>query len=63
MFRDIMAAYEPGIRLDRLFRRRMMAYTFIHRFGPDLIGGLMRQPAAPKITALTDLQSWLWPPL
>jgi hygromycin-B 7''-O-kinase len=63
MFRDIMAAYNPDIRLDRLFRRRMMAYTFIHRFGPDLIGGLMRQPAAPKIASLADMQSWLWPPL
>jgi aminoglycoside phosphotransferase (APT) family kinase protein len=63
MFRDIMAAYNPELKLDRNFRRRMMAYTFIHQFGPELISELLKKPAAPVITSLGELRSWLWPPL
>jgi hygromycin-B 7''-O-kinase len=63
MFRDIMKAYDPKRRLDRGFRNKMMAYTFIHRFGPELIGEKLQQSGAPQITSLNDLKTWLWPPL
>ncbi len=63
MFRDIMKAYDPDLQLNREFRDRMMAFTFIHRFGPEVIGELLKQSGAPTITSLIDLQSWLWPPL
>ena len=63
MFQEILHAYDPQLRLDNRFRRRMMAYTSIHRFGPALIGELLHQPGAPAITSLVELQSWLWPPL
>jgi hygromycin-B 7''-O-kinase len=63
MFRDILKAYNPELSLDSRFRKKMMAYTFIHRFGPELISDLLRQPGAPRITSLVDLQPWLWPPL
>jgi len=63
MFRDIMKAYDAGLQLNLTFRKRMMAYTFIHRFGPELISELLKQSGAPTITSLVDLQSWLWPPL
>jgi hygromycin-B 7''-O-kinase len=63
MFRDIMKAYDSKRRLDRGFRNKMMAYTFIHRFGPELIGEKLQQSGAPQITSLNDLKTWLWPPL
>lgn len=63
MFRDIMKAYDPTMQLNLAFRKRMMAYTFVHRFGPTLIGEMLQQSGAPTITSLADLQSWLWPPL
>lgn len=63
MFREIMNAYNPDIRLDNRFRQKMMAYTFIHRFGPELIGELLKQSGAPTINSLSELQTWLWPPL
>ncbi|MFZ0549015.1 MAG: aminoglycoside phosphotransferase family protein [Candidatus Promineifilaceae bacterium] len=63
MFREVLKAYDRNLSLDNRFRQRMMAYTFIHRFGPEVIGGLMSQPIAPQINSLVDLQSWLWPPL
>jgi hygromycin-B 7''-O-kinase len=63
MFQGILIAYDPALRLDNRFRRRMMAYTCIHRFGPEMIGELLSQPGAPTITSLVELQSWLWPPM
>ena len=63
MFQEILRAYDPQIRFDNQFRRRMLAFTFVHRFGPTLIGELLAQSGVPVITSLTDLQSWLWPPL
>ena len=63
MFREVLATYDPEIRLDNPFRRRMMAYTFIHRFGPTIIGDMLRKPGAPAVRSLVDLQTWLWPPM
>jgi hygromycin-B 7''-O-kinase len=63
MFREILKAYDSSLRLDNRFRQRMMAYTCIHRFGPEMIGQLLKQSGAPKINSLVDLQSWLWPPM
>ncbi|MCI0576829.1 MAG: aminoglycoside phosphotransferase family protein [Chloroflexi bacterium] len=62
LFREIMQAYDPAFSLDRRFRRQMLAYTFLHRFGPAIVGELLGQPGAPSIHSLADLQSWLWPP-
>lgn len=63
MFREFMKAYDSTLRLDRAFRSKMMAYTFIHRFGPELISEKLQQSGAPKITSLNDLKTWLWPPM
>ncbi len=63
VFREILAAYDPDLRLNNRFRQKMLAYTFIHRFGPVMIGELLRQPGAPTITSLAELHSWLWPPM
>jgi hygromycin-B 7''-O-kinase len=63
MFREVLTAYEPEIRLDNAFRRRMMAYTLIHRFGPEIIGHMLRKQGAPAVRSLVELQTWLWPPM
>jgi hypothetical protein len=63
MFRDVLTAYEPEIRLENAFSRRMMAYTLIHRFGPEIIGHMLRKQGAPAVRSLVELQTWLWPPM
>lgn len=63
MFREVLQAYDPTIQLNNRFRQRMLAFTFIHRFGPELLGELLKQPGAPTITTLAELHSWLWPPM
>lgn len=63
MFREVLKAYDPNLVLNNAFRHRMLAFTFIHRFGPHLLGELLGQPGAPTITTLAELQSWLWPPM
>ncbi len=61
MFRETLLAYDPSLRLDEAFRRRMLAYTLIHTFGPESIGVLLKGTDAPKISSLNDLQDFLWP--
>jgi hygromycin-B 7''-O-kinase len=62
-FRAILRSYDPTIRLDFQFRQRMLAHTFIHRFGPQIIDFVLKQPGAPTINSLVELQAWLWPPM
>lgn len=63
LFRAILRSYDPTIRLDFQFRQRMLAYTFIHRFGPQIIDQLLQKSGAPTVNSLVELQAWLWPPM
>lgn len=63
MFRAILRSYDPAIRLDYYFRERMMAYTLIHRFGPQIIDHVLTQSGAPIVSSFAELQAWLWPPM
>lgn len=61
LFRAILYSYDPSLTLDRDFYREVLAYTFLHRFGPGIIEHVWRTDGCPAITTLDQLRHWLWP--
>jgi hygromycin-B 7''-O-kinase len=62
MFREAMRVYDPALVLDHNFRRRMMAYTFIHRFGAGIITHVLSRSGNQPVHTLSELLERLWPP-
>ena len=55
-----MKSYDPSIKLDDAFFHRMMAFTFVHEFGMDIIAWILERMGSPQITSLQELQALLW---
>jgi hypothetical protein len=60
-FSSIMRSYDPSLVIDEHFQERMTAYTFIHRFGADIIAYWLRRQKPKTIETLPELMAWLWP--
>jgi aminoglycoside phosphotransferase (APT) family kinase protein len=56
-FRQILAAYDPALRLDAAYRNRLTAMTLLHLFGPLILTEL--EP--PPLDTWANLRDWLWP--
>ena len=56
-FRQILAAYDPALRLDTAYRDRLTAMTLLHLFGPLMLAEL----APPPVDTWAELRDWLWP--
>jgi hygromycin-B 7''-O-kinase len=56
-----MEGYNGGIVVDAAFRRRAMAYTFLHEFGGLMIELALSRLGLPHIESLTHLETVLWP--
>jgi len=61
LFQAILTAYQPGVRLDEAFWQGLLAYTFLHRFGSEIIAFVLAQRGNPPIATLSDLQTVLLP--
>lgn len=61
LFRAVLHAYNPALRLDDTLRRWMLAYTLLHRFGAGAIAESLQRAGDPPIYTLADLeQQLLW---
>lgn len=63
MFRQIIWAYNPTLTLEASFHNRVLAYTFLHRFGADIIAGVFARNDYPPARSLAELEAQLWSPL
>ena len=61
LFQAILTAYEPSHGLDKKFSQILLAYTFLHRFGGEIVIHELDQRGNPAIHNLTDLQTTLLP--
>lgn len=61
LFRETLRAYNPALPLDDAFRRRMMAYTVLHRFGAGIVAHVLQQEGQPAVHTLAQLLECLWP--
>lgn len=61
LFRGILLEYDPGHQFNEAFRHRMLAYTFIHRFGAQIIASILDVGEASNIRSLEAVQDRLWP--
>jgi hygromycin-B 7''-O-kinase len=59
MFKETLRAYDPALVLDDEFRRRMLAYTFLHRFGAGILAYLLGDSCSAR--SLAQLLDQLWP--
>lgn len=55
-----MAAYDSHLKLDDAFFARAMAFTFLHEFGPDILGVTLKALGKPQIASIPELQALLW---
>jgi hypothetical protein len=55
-----MTAYDPQLKLDDAFYTRVMAFTFMHEFGPDILAGTLQALGSPQVTCLQELLALLW---
>jgi hygromycin-B 7''-O-kinase len=61
MFRALMAAATPRQAFDVPFKRKLLACTFLHRFGPLIIQERWQAAPPPAELTLSSLAAWLWP--
>ncbi|MBN2393978.1 MAG: phosphotransferase, partial [Anaerolineae bacterium] len=55
-----MTAYDPYLKLDDAFFTRVMAFTFLHEFGPDILALTLKALGKPQIGSIQELQALLW---
>jgi hygromycin-B 7''-O-kinase len=56
-----MQGYEAACPIDEAFRRRAMAFTFLHEFGALMIETVLQGLDAPEVRSLEHLETLLWP--
>ncbi len=61
MFQALVSACTPQQKFDEIFWRKLLAYTFLHRFGPLIIREQWQLEPPLGELSLTVLQKWLWP--
>lgn len=61
MFREFMRSYDPEQLFDDVFKDRLLAYTFLHRFGPAIIAHTLGKMGDPPAHNLAQLRQLLWP--
>lgn len=57
VFRAFLKAYDPCMPVDR---RKLLAYTLIHRFGLDIVQEVLAQ-SNKEVSSLAELSDLLWP--
>lgn len=61
MFQALIAAYSPGQQIDKLFCRKLLAMTFLHRFSSLIIRERWQVDPPQEGLNLQLLGDWLWP--
>ncbi len=61
MFSALVAAATPAQAFDDLFRCKLLACTFLHRFGALIIRERLQVAPPTADLSLTSLAAWLWP--
>lgn len=62
--RAFVEAYDPSLLTDEEFPRRATAWTVLHDFGTDTVGGLFdKTGASTPVESLDAFQELLWPGL
>jgi hypothetical protein len=61
MFQALIAAYSPEQQFDELFCRKLLAMTFLHRFGSLIICERWQVDPPRERLNLQLLGDWLWP--
>ena len=59
MVRAFFEAYD-GTRIDEDRRRQMFAWTLMHRFGPGIVNGFLKERGNPEIGKLDELFALMW---
>lgn len=60
MVRAFFGAWS-GERIDLAWRRRMLAWTFVYRFGPGVVSWVLEQAGRPAVGTVDDLIELVWP--
>lgn len=59
-FRSFLSAYDPNLVLDEAWENKMLAMTFLHRFGVIIVENtLAKLPTRPR--TLSELREAFWP--
>lgn len=61
LFHSILGAYDPGQKTDPAFGDQLLAYTFLHRFGGEIVSYILNERGNPKIEKFADLRAVLLP--
>ena len=61
LFQHILAAYDPLLNLDESLSRELLTYTFLHRFGGEIIVQELKQLGKPAVRNLAELQTLFCP--
>jgi hygromycin-B 7''-O-kinase len=62
-FRAVLRGYDPALVINDALRRRLFHFTFIHRFGPEMVRLTLAGQDPAVIGSLEQLQRVLWPGL
>ncbi len=61
LFRAIFAAYDPQQLLEPILGERLLAFTFLHRFGGEIVIEALKKHGWPPVHRLLDLERVLLP--
>jgi len=61
LFQAVLSACQAAFTLDEAFKRRLLTYTFLHRFGGEIVQDALDQQGNPPVANLAALQAVLLP--
>jgi hygromycin-B 7''-O-kinase len=61
LFQAILSTYNPSCQFDNTFWQEILAFTFLHRFGSEIVADVLDQHGHPNIISFGELQSYLCP--